>query len=40
VADRAAAQRAGLLPPSGARARWAETWTLAALNAWIETISP
>jgi asparagine synthase (glutamine-hydrolysing) len=39
VADRAAAERAGLLS-SGVRARWAETWTLAALNAWMETASP
>jgi asparagine synthase (glutamine-hydrolysing) len=38
VADRAAAERAGLLS-SGVRARWAETWTLAALNAWMETVS-
>jgi asparagine synthase (glutamine-hydrolysing) len=38
VADRTAAERAGLLS-SGVRARWAETWTLAALNAWMETVS-
>lgn len=39
VADRTAAERAGLLS-AGVRARWAETWTLAALNAWMETTSP
>jgi hypothetical protein len=38
VADRAAAQRAGLLSP-GVRPRWAETWAIAALNAWMETVS-
>jgi asparagine synthase (glutamine-hydrolysing) len=36
VADRAAAQRAGLIPLAG-RDRWAEAWVIAALNAWIET---
>jgi hypothetical protein len=40
IADRTAAERAGLLSLSGVRTRWAETWTLAALNAWMETISP
>jgi asparagine synthase (glutamine-hydrolysing) len=38
VADQAAARRAGLLSP-GVRARWAETWALAALNAWMETVA-
>jgi asparagine synthase (glutamine-hydrolysing) len=40
VADRTAAERAGLLSSPGVRARWAETWSLAALNAWMETVSP
>jgi asparagine synthase (glutamine-hydrolysing) len=38
VADRTVAHRAGLLSP-GVRTRWSETWTIAALNAWMETVS-
>jgi len=38
VADRTAALRAGLLAPR-VRGRWAETWTMAVLNAWMETVS-
>jgi len=37
VVDQAAAKRAGLLPLRP-RDRWSETWVLAALNAWLETI--
>jgi asparagine synthase (glutamine-hydrolysing) len=37
ILDRTLAQRAGLLP-FRARDRWVETWVLAALNAWLETI--
>jgi asparagine synthase (glutamine-hydrolysing) len=37
VVDRTVAERADLVPLS-ARARWAEPWALAALNAWLETI--
>lgn len=37
VVDRAAAQRAGLVPVS-ARDRWAQPWALAVLNAWLETM--
>jgi hypothetical protein len=40
VPDRTAAERPGLLSGSGVRTRPAETWVLAALNAWIETVSP
>jgi asparagine synthase (glutamine-hydrolysing) len=36
VVDRARATRAGLASMQP-RARWAETWALAALNAWLET---
>lgn len=38
VLDRNAAERAGLVPLK-ARDRWAEPWALAALNAWLETVS-
>ena len=38
VADRAVAAGAGLVP-LGARARWAEAWTFAALNAWLQAFS-
>jgi asparagine synthase (glutamine-hydrolysing) len=46
VLDRTAAQRAGLISglapgapgaPGAPRERWAETWALVALNAWLET---
>jgi asparagine synthase (glutamine-hydrolysing) len=37
--DRTVAERAGLIPLC-ARDRWAETWTLAALNAWLNSIGP
>jgi asparagine synthase (glutamine-hydrolysing) len=37
VVDRAAAQRAGLIPLIE-HERWAEGWVIAALNAWIGTI--
>jgi len=37
VLDRTTARRAGLLPLQP-RNRWAEAWTLAALNAWLETV--
>jgi asparagine synthase (glutamine-hydrolysing) len=37
VLDRAVAQRAGLVPLA-ARDRWAETWVVVALNAWLETL--
>jgi asparagine synthase (glutamine-hydrolysing) len=36
VVDRAVAARAGLLSPHPRR-RWAETWALTVLNAWLET---
>jgi asparagine synthase (glutamine-hydrolysing) len=36
VVDRQAAQRAGLVPLA-AGDRWANTWVIAALNAWLET---
>jgi asparagine synthase (glutamine-hydrolysing) len=36
VVDPALARRAGLLPVRP-RQRWSETWSLAALNAWLET---
>jgi asparagine synthase (glutamine-hydrolysing) len=36
VVDRTRAERAGLAPLHPRR-RWAETWALAALNAWLET---
>ena len=36
VVDRARAARAGLAPVHP-RGRWAETWALTALNAWLET---
>jgi asparagine synthase (glutamine-hydrolysing) len=36
LVDRARAARAGLAPLHPRR-RWAETWALAALNAWLET---
>lgn len=35
VVDRTRAERAGLVPLR-ARDRWAETWTLAALNGWLD----
>jgi asparagine synthase (glutamine-hydrolysing) len=38
VVDRTVAERAGLVPLS-ARDRWAEPWTLAALNAWLTSLS-
>jgi asparagine synthase (glutamine-hydrolysing) len=38
ILDRAVAEHAGLLPLR-ARDRWTETWTLVALNAWLETLS-
>jgi asparagine synthase (glutamine-hydrolysing) len=38
VVDRTAAERAGLMS-SSARARWAESWSLAALNAWMGTVN-
>jgi asparagine synthase (glutamine-hydrolysing) len=38
VVDRAAAESAGLMP-LGPRARWAETWAIAALNAWLSSIA-
>jgi asparagine synthase (glutamine-hydrolysing) len=37
ILDRTLALRAGLLPLR-ARDRWVETWVIAALNAWLETI--
>jgi asparagine synthase (glutamine-hydrolysing) len=37
VLDRAAAQRAGLIPLLP-KARWADAWVIAALNAWLETV--
>jgi asparagine synthase (glutamine-hydrolysing) len=37
VVDREVAERDGLIPLL-ARGRWAETWALAALNTWLETI--
>jgi hypothetical protein len=40
VTDRTAAERPGLLSGPGVRTRPAETWVLAALNAFIETVSP
>jgi asparagine synthase (glutamine-hydrolysing) len=39
LVDRNVAERAGLIPLL-ARDRWAETWTLAALNAWLNSIGP
>lgn len=38
LVDRAMAERAGLIPLR-TRSRWAETWVLAALNTWLETIN-
>jgi asparagine synthase (glutamine-hydrolysing) len=38
VLDRRAAERFGLVPLT-ARNRWAEPWAIAALNAWLETVS-
>ena len=37
VVDRAMAERAGLIPLQ-ARDRWAETWSFAALNAWLDSV--
>ena len=37
VVDRTVAERARLIPLQG-RDRWAESWALTALNAWLETI--
>jgi asparagine synthase (glutamine-hydrolysing) len=39
LVDRTAAKRAGLIPLL-TRDRWAETWTVAALNAWLNSIGP
>jgi asparagine synthase (glutamine-hydrolysing) len=39
LVDRNLAERAGLVPLR-ARDRWAESWTLAALNAWLNSIGP
>ena len=39
LVDRTVAKRAGLIPLR-ARDRWAETWTIAALNAWLNSIGP
>jgi asparagine synthase (glutamine-hydrolysing) len=36
LVDRARAKRAGLTSPQPRR-RWAETWALTALNAWLQT---
>jgi asparagine synthase (glutamine-hydrolysing) len=38
VLDRRVAERVGLVPLK-ARDRWAEPWAIAALNAWLETVS-
>lgn len=37
VLDRGVAQRAGLVPLSPG-VRWADTWVIAALNGWLETV--
>jgi asparagine synthase (glutamine-hydrolysing) len=39
LVDRTVAKRAGLIPLC-ARDRWAETWAIAALNAWLNSIGP
>jgi asparagine synthase (glutamine-hydrolysing) len=39
LVDRTVAERAGLIPLC-ARDRWAEMWTIAALNAWLNSIGP